>query len=1018
MPVAPRVEGGEAPSIFASIERVELLEHLDRLSSHRLLRIRGEEGSGKTTLIADYVARRRLPTLWISLSPADNDAGCFFSHVHAVLRGYLRARCLPPFVSVHAGDIAGFARRFFDALFDRLPVGVMLVLDNCEVIEEVSELPILLREGLDVLPANTRWCLIGQSGANSDIDYLVDTFRGATYDLHAPSDDLIAATRIFSLCEAINPPHSTGKVLYIACAQHLLESLRPSDRRALMTLATLDRFPLSVVNALIPESNLPSVLTNWWRKQILVERRGHLLSFHPIFRQLLMDMQRAQETSVSQKETLASLARACEQVQAVEMVLRIHRQAEDWAALNEVLRRHGQGEIHGGRWTRLRAWIQAAPDEVLEDLPMLRYWLGRAWQPVKPELARLCFRRALAQFEALNESQGRALCLAGLIWTSLDYPSARQDLADLARALDQCLEERVKFDARNLELMTLSALQVASLWSGTAPGGLAQHCNRIHELMSTFELTRDEKLKAASHLLEYYGVSGRVDLGKRLVEQISIECPRVETATIEGSEWTLAVAQHCALTGDEANALNLARVVVDSAQVAGFRALELCARQTRAPLLIAFNRLTEAQYDVEVCAALITPGDHASEARQAILNAMLALALGNDKEAMREADRFGRIATHAVPQYMLLQWGALPVLWHARRMQYDSASALLAQMERRAQHFSHAAWRASVCFLQAYVARQRENGFECRMYLARGLSLLEECADWRHYLRPMVPYVSVLVAFALRNDIRSDVAATLVHNLSLPAPGQCEFDWRWRTRVYTLGEVRIAQSDAVDQASTTMQKRLRELLVALVCARNQGIDEQMVLRSVDLESSHRGRKRRIASTVKALRAHLGDPLALRWDARVLRLDEGYCWVDSWCFSDWALTDPRRALPVYGGPFAPDHDDAMVRSERERLSRQYAQATVAVGQEYESAAQYDAALALYRAALQVDTQCEAFYQGIMRCELELGRPREATRAYDLLIRALATNPVTSPSPLTQRIYASAVEANKNGDRPQS
>ena len=164
----PAVVSLMVPRPHGAMARTRLFERLDAARSAKLWWIAGEDGSGKSTLIASYIARRGLPCLWLELTAQDADPGYLFSHFAAAYRG--RGGRLPVFRPEHVVNVLGFARRFFASVLDALPAGARIVLDNAEQVAQDATFAMILREALDVTPAHVQWCVLSQEVALTDCD--------------------------------------------------------------------------------------------------------------------------------------------------------------------------------------------------------------------------------------------------------------------------------------------------------------------------------------------------------------------------------------------------------------------------------------------------------------------------------------------------------------------------------------------------------------------------------------------------------------------------------------------------------------------------------------------------------------------------------------------------------------------------------------------------------------------------------------------------------------------------------
>lgn len=1013
-----RIREGVRP--HGAIDRERLFERLDSSRSTPLLWVVGDDSLGKSTLLATYVAQRELPCLWLDLRPQDADPGHLFAHFAACLNHCtgMEAR--------HANNVPAFARRFFSAMLRGLPSTTMIVLDGCESLAHSPVFPLILREALAVTPATVQWCLINGNPVCDDLADLVTLFQGERI---GPEELCVSEAEVLALMppalrrvEGLSarltrdcggsigalatilatPPDAVGASIaalqegaagarYLSGAQALLAQLPERERDALMALALLDMVTGEALSALVRDDSLHRRIKAWCRRDVLFQATGAGWRLHPLARAMLREMSASHWSVQRLLDVQSTVARYCERRGRVGEAIDLYRQAGVWDAAAGLILREAEAELALGRWNQLRDWIESMPDALMERMPMLRYWLGMALVPVDRELARLCFRRAHRQFEQADDACGQALCLAGMLHVGLTRPSEETQLADWVTQLDPLVERAGRFPSRAAELEVLRALITAALWSATAPGGLSARTRRLHELIGAFEVAPEARLRAAACLVEFYAVSGHPDLAGRLIEQTR---PELASPTLsDGAQalWHWVEGLSLTLAGTQEAAISMLTRAIEEAHEEGMQDIEFRARQCRAMQHALAQRVADAQEDLRAMQTLTRPKDHAELAGVAIVAMTLARAHGNDDEALRQSHAFMQAAMLATPRYLLPLWGVVALQTQIEQRADIAAGLMLAQLEKRAQHFCHAPWRLAAVLLRAELLRHQDDLLSCRQVLAEGLSLAREHPQWVQVLRPASTTMARLLAHALEQGVEAGEAEHLVRKLALAAPSRVAADWPWRARLRTLGGLEWGTTGSG-----------RHLLAELVAAGNQGVPERELIDSLFAGVRFVKARAQFQRLLAGLNEQLGGNECIRREGRLVRLSPGHCWVDAWAFVDLSGTDPARALALYRGPLLPSFQGARIETERARLHGVYVELVCAYAQAFEEQKRHDAALALYRAAIEVDGACEVFYQGVMRCELQAGRIVQARRAYELLVQALAGQAGGRPSGQSEKI----------------
>ncbi|TPW17819.1 MAG: hypothetical protein FD130_516 [Halothiobacillaceae bacterium] len=104
------------PVLPEILERPRLYRLLDHASQRPLTWLGAPPGSGKTTLVADYLRTRKRHTLWYQLDEGDSDPATFFHYLGLAAQGVNPRRRvrLPRLTPEYLPGIETFARRFFE----------------------------------------------------------------------------------------------------------------------------------------------------------------------------------------------------------------------------------------------------------------------------------------------------------------------------------------------------------------------------------------------------------------------------------------------------------------------------------------------------------------------------------------------------------------------------------------------------------------------------------------------------------------------------------------------------------------------------------------------------------------------------------------------------------------------------------------------------------------------------------------------------------------------------------------
>ena len=153
------------PTLTGVASRERLFSQLDGFRESPAIWVAGPPGSGKTTLVADYLDTFAVDYAWYQLDQGDADVATFFHFMSQILeaRDANAARSLPTFSQEYLGDLPAFARRFFREFFATLTTPFALVFDDYHEVPAQSRLHEVIRDGLEQIPAGGYVVVIGRS---------------------------------------------------------------------------------------------------------------------------------------------------------------------------------------------------------------------------------------------------------------------------------------------------------------------------------------------------------------------------------------------------------------------------------------------------------------------------------------------------------------------------------------------------------------------------------------------------------------------------------------------------------------------------------------------------------------------------------------------------------------------------------------------------------------------------------------------------------------------------------------
>ncbi len=443
-----------APRADGTLPRARVRATLERALRAGVVWVAAPAGYGKSTALADFVARRAGPCVWYRVDAGDRDSASFFHHLALALRSRRASARLPVFGPEYADQAPEFARRFFRVLFARLPPRTLFVLDDLHHVDgpQWDELiEIMLRE----LPADQRCACLSRTLpaprlspalqgrlvvlSQSTLEFserearrLVARHlpRGARALDIAPARGWAAGLVLLAEQAAVAGPASAHPALLGAVARQMFAALTPREQDALSKLSLLHDITPELASALTGSSFARRLLERLHQRQWLVTRGATervVFQLHDLLRDFLrhqLDQQAApQKVAALRRRAARVLRRAGRTDEAVELAL----QARDWRQARSWIVAHAPALLAAGQRVTLIRWSLTLPEHERAEA-WLCYWLGVAHLD-DDATAETWLARAWTLFGRRGEARGQRLAAAQAVLSKTDSWRTHSGLA-------------------------------------------------------------------------------------------------------------------------------------------------------------------------------------------------------------------------------------------------------------------------------------------------------------------------------------------------------------------------------------------------------------------------------------------------------------------------------------------------------------------------------------------------------------------------------------------------------------
>jgi DNA-binding SARP family transcriptional activator len=989
------------PRLHAAYPRQRLFGVLDGNRDRPVVWMAGPPGAGKTTLAATWLEARKLPSLWVQLDAGDSDPGTFFFYLRqaAEAAGARGKAPLPLLTAEYLADVPAFARRWFRELFQRLPRGAVLALDNYQELAVESVLHRALAAACLEVPPPAHLLVMSWVEPPSEFSGFLAREQLARIDpgalklsveeaegiaagkhaltgeqvreLHAQSDGWAAGftlmrerARRTGLVNRIDQGASMQEVFDYFMAQAFRDAT-PEQRQTLVKTAFLPRFTEAMACELSGSAGAGELLEWLYRRHLFVERHyGATVThgYHALFRAFLRDQARRTYTPLGLAELSRRAAALLEAAGMPEDAVPLLLEGGDRAGAARLVEVLAPSLVAAGRGAALEEWLQGLPDAERDRRPWLSYRLGAALTGVNIREARSAYERAHAGFVREGDRSGQAMAVAELLQTHYLEMDDLGQVRPWLPAVASLFGEDPAFPSRDAAARAYGILVGVMFWVVPDHPLFPVCIHRLEGLLAG-PLSPDVKVTAGGVLAEYHGLFGDVARAERLTA--AIEPVTREASPFARLHWAIRTCRADYRAGDFPAVRRKLQGGLDLIAEERFQLGAGFIYGLLADVALDLGELDAVPAFADKLRALFPLRGRQAVARHHWMLAKLAALRGDLDEGLRQGEAACAVAGNALAlarqSYtvtlvsILIERGELgrarEVLDGIRGL-YPADLFPLAPFQVQALHAlldaarNDGAWREP---MRQSLRRLRALGSRV---LASGQPLLARR----------------LSALLLSEDLETGFVRSWIRKVNLRPASPDIPRWPWAVQVRTLGPFGIELDGAPLTFAGKAPRKPIELLQAIVAfgpaAPAEALENALW---PDSEGDAAGAALRV--TLSRLRKLLGRDVVRLHQGR-LTLDGRLCWVDAWSLERHAAAaDPgspaapaTRLLDLYRGAFLEtERSQPWMLRARERLRRLFVASVARLGQSLERDRLAADAIALYRKALQRDEAAEDLHR---------------------------------------------------------
>lgn len=452
------------------LERPRLIDRLESNLTNALTLVAADAGSGKTTLIADFVQRLARPAVWYQLDHTDADPAVFLGYVAHGIRNLIDdfGDAIFPYLSEAGEDVLRNPERAADLLLNELLRSVeepfILVLDDYHhigrdtavhkivdrLVQYSSDLMHLVITTRDLPPlsimkrrAQSAALVITRDDLLFTDEEVRDLFRKTlsvdlkdqeVTDYRERTNGWITALQLVRQL-AEQKLHSGSPIERLDLGDILKQSERDiSDyfaeevfsretdetQKLLLRLSLLESLDLDTCGRLFPDMRCSALLPELAQKNVFLTVAGDEKSteeyrFHPLFRDFLRRRLRAEIGRSAVANERSRIAEYFLERKQWETALPYLLEGENFDRAAEVIAGTGSDWISAGAFTSLRLFTDRIPSEALERYPralLYRAEVLRLHGEIQEASSML--RRAAELLHGYDDAEGEAESLHAL----------------------------------------------------------------------------------------------------------------------------------------------------------------------------------------------------------------------------------------------------------------------------------------------------------------------------------------------------------------------------------------------------------------------------------------------------------------------------------------------------------------------------------------------------------------------------------------------------------------------------
>lgn len=1024
----------EPPQVDGLYARERLFTRLDCLDSKRVIWISAPAGSGKTSLVASYLAQRDRRFIWYEMDAGDGDIASFFYYMaQCIKNAYPRKKgMLPLFTSEYQAGLPSFSVHYFRELFLKIESESVLVLDNFQEAGNKDKLYTVLQAFINEVPVGSQLIIVSRyeppsifSTLQAHPDFYHLTMSELWFD-RVESDELAELRSDIKLTETqyaqlfqLTKGWATGLILTLKhlnvdpeflkhqkftdrlvlfhyVVNEILAEFDKATRVVLFRTAFLKRITVTAAKKLTGGSNTKNILQHLSRNQLLTNQYNHQdgsFEYHPLFKQFLQQQAR----DLSTKEEIYALLRdtgklLLEQKHVVDAV-DLYIELGDWPHVGQIIKAHAKKLIQDGLYLTIESWLKRVPESTINNDPWLLYWKAASILQYNPGDARELLYEVHFIFLQEKDAFGAYLSYCNIVEAYLQLWEDYNALHNWVAHFD-VLKNKLS-SPPGLELKARTSLVLLGAMSFVWPDhpGLPVHL-RTSERIFRFIPSKQVKGMIGAVLLNYYNITGQYRKMQSINKSISQLLNYDETTIFAKIMVINAMGVLRIYTSDPDSQLIIWKKGLQLTRNTGITFYDRVFMSHIANSYIAKEDVQSATDALDAIEDIGFENEDIFYGYYLFLRGRVSLMEENFEQArnaladsytIAEKNKFmvAAVTTRMFYSVVLAEQG-----------EFDTAVTVIREtlpvMERMGVHADDVLNKFGIFCFTAYInwlqgdTQGTYKNLRFAFICGRKAGIVSTAFWYGRMYR-------LLCALAVEWNIEVKFTKKFIFTNKLIPPEEFHYlnDWPWAVKIYTLGRFSILVEDK--PIETTSRPLL--LLKVVLSYGGRDVSEEEIVDALWPDADGDQARANFKTNLYRLRKLFGDREIILLHNHKITLNQRYCWVDQWALSrllsksisasentpDEIRSSTAHILELYRGHFLSHETAGWVIQPRERLRSKFMH-RILQSLQYLELIDVSHATSGYYQVLELDPLIEGAYQGLIRCYLGQGREADALSAY--------------------------------------